>query len=132
MKICGSSNNRKYDVLQLFFCVKALVSIYLWSVINTQIKMKTNIYILIVFLFSVSFVGAQNTNETSNVTNEDKVFVSSSEDNTNESKAVFIEASELKEAVAKSTSDIRKYFNKTRNVDNLSLLFPKINKAEKA
>ncbi|WMI65617.1 hypothetical protein RBH94_00305 [Aestuariibaculum sp. YM273] len=94
--------------------------------------MKTNIYILIVFLFSVSFVGAQNTKETSNVSNEDKVFVSSTEDNTNESEAVLIEASELKEAVAKSTSDIRKYFNKTRNVDNLSLLFPKINKAEKA
>ncbi|MCH4551021.1 MULTISPECIES: hypothetical protein [Aestuariibaculum] len=94
--------------------------------------MKTNIYILIVFLFSVSFVGAQNTNETSNVSNGNKEVVTPSVDNTNESEVLFIDASEIREAVAKSTSDIRKYFNKTRNVDNLSLLFPKMNKAEKA
>lgn len=102
--------------------------------------MKTNIYILIVFLLSVSFAGAQNTNETTNVklsvtsvvSQDDTSVEKTSVTNANENEVLFIEASEVKESIAKSTSDIRKYFNKTRNVDNLSLLFPKMNKAEKA
>ncbi|GAA4306334.1 hypothetical protein [Aestuariibaculum suncheonense] len=102
--------------------------------------MKTNIYILIVFLFSVSFAGAQNTvevtsNETNStvlVSNDDNAVVASEENTSKNKEVLFIKATEVKEVIAKTTSDIRKYFNKTRNVDNLSLLFPKINKAEKA
>ncbi|MBD0832045.1 hypothetical protein [Aestuariibaculum sediminum] len=101
--------------------------------------MKTNIYILIVFLFSVSIASAQNT---SKVNNEDTIVkvsevsrevVTSNKKVTNNSNMVeLIDSSEVKEAIAQSTSDIRKYYNKIRNVDNLSLLFPKINKVIKA
>ncbi|MBP0903894.1 hypothetical protein ACFSKN_05465 [Mariniflexile gromovii] len=102
--------------------------------------MKTNFYILIIFLLAFSFGNAQNTTETVNVeinntvsVSEDskQVTVENATTTTSENEAILIDASDLKESIARS-SDIRLYFNRLRNVDNLNLLFPKINKPFKA
>ncbi|WP_372753296.1 hypothetical protein [Mariniflexile sp.] len=103
--------------------------------------MKTNLYILIIFLLAFTFGNAQSTTET--VNNEVINIVSVSDDNkevtvenatinTNENEVILMDASVVKEAVARSSSDIKIYFNRLRNVDNLNLLFPKMNKAVKA
>lgn len=92
--------------------------------------MKTNFYILIVFLLTVSLGHAQSTEEAKNVESVKTVTV---DDNvTKENEGVLIDASELKETIARSASDIRIYFNRQRKVGNISLVFPKINKAVKA
>ena len=103
--------------------------------------MKTNFYILLIFLLAFTFGNAQSTTEV--VNNEINNTVSVSEDNkqvtvetttntVNENEVMLIKASEVKESVARSSSDIRIYFNRLRNVDNLNLLFPKMNKDLKA
>ncbi|MDO7171515.1 hypothetical protein [Mariniflexile sp. AS56] len=101
--------------------------------------MKTNFYILLIFLLAFSFGNAQSTTEV--VTVEISNTVSVSEDDkqvtvetvTNiENEAVLIDASQVKESVARTNSDIKLYLNHVRNVDNLDLLFPKMNKAVKA
>lgn len=103
--------------------------------------MKTNFYILLIFLLAFTFGNAQSTTEV--VNNEINNIVSVSEDNkqvtvettTNtvkENEVILINASEVKESVARSSSDIRIYFNRLRNVDNLNLLFPEMNKDLKA
>lgn len=103
--------------------------------------MKTNFYILLIFLLAFTFGNAQSTTEV--VNNEINNTVSVSEDNkqvtvetttntVNENEVMLINASEVKESVARSSSDIRIYFNRLRNVDNLNLLFPKMNKDLKA
>ncbi|MEN3324836.1 hypothetical protein VP395_13945 [Mariniflexile soesokkakense] len=89
--------------------------------------MKTNFYILIIFLLAFSFGNAQSTTETVNDEITNTVSVS-----TVENEVILIDASEVKESIARSNSDIKLYFNRLRNVDNLNLLFPKINKAIKA
>ncbi|WP_027138892.1 hypothetical protein [Gaetbulibacter saemankumensis] len=94
--------------------------------------MKTNFYILIIFLLTVSFAGAQNKVEVVNNENVKAVSVSNNNENTEINEAVLIDAKELKESIAKSASDIRIYLNRVRKVDNLNLLFPKIHKAAKA
>jgi len=99
--------------------------------------MKTNFYIVLTFLLAFSFGNAQSTTEPVKV--ETNTTVSVSENNkqltvetTTANEVILIDASEIKETIARSTSDIKSYFNRLRNVDNLNLLFPKINKAVKA
>lgn len=104
--------------------------------------MKTNFYILLILLLSFSIGNAQSTSETVKVENDNIISVSQNDDitvtvqtTTNtviENEILLIDASELKESIARSNSDIKIYFNRLRNVDNLNLLFPKINKAVKA
>ncbi|MFI1770812.1 hypothetical protein [Thalassobellus citreus] len=105
--------------------------------------MKTNLYILLILLLSFSFGNAQSTsevvkvetNDTVSVSNNDNkviVTVEESTDVVNEKEVLLIDASELKKSVARSSSDIRIYLNRERKVDNLKLVFPKINKAIKA
>jgi hypothetical protein len=105
--------------------------------------MKTNFYILLILLLSFSFVNAQSTTkaikvETNNiviVSQEEKQVVTTVENTTdtvNENEVILIDASQVKESIARSNSDIRLYFNRLRNVDNLNILFPKANKAVKA
>lgn len=102
--------------------------------------MKTNVYILLFFLLAFSFGNAQSatevvkveTNNTVSVFENDKqVTVENTVNTVNENEAILIDASEVKESIARS-SDIKLYFNRLRNIDNLNLLFPKINKAAKA
>lgn len=103
--------------------------------------MKTNFYILIISLFSFAFGNAQSTTEvikveisnTVSVSQEDKqVSVEIITTTENENVVILIDASEVKESIARSSSDIKLYFNRLRNVDNINLLFPKMNKAVKA
>lgn len=103
--------------------------------------MKTNFYILLIFLLAFSFGNAQSTTEvvkveTNNIVsvseNDKQVTVENTVNTVNENEAILMDASEVKESIARSSSDIKLYFNRLRNVDNLNLLFPKINKEVKA
>jgi hypothetical protein len=116
---------------------------YIFDSSNNDKQMKTNFYILLILLLSFSFGNAQSTTvevkvETSNVVsvsqNDDDVtaIVETSTTTVNENEVLLIDASGVKESIARSNSDIRIYFNLLRNVDNLNLLFPKMNKAVKA
>ncbi|HEX9600503.1 MAG TPA: hypothetical protein VF985_03345 [Mariniflexile sp.] len=103
--------------------------------------MKANIYILLIFLLAFSFGNAQSitevvkveTNSIISVSENDKqVIVENTVNTVNENDVILIDASEVKESIARSNSDIKLYFNRLRNIDNLNLLFPKINKEVKA
>ncbi|TGV02986.1 hypothetical protein [Flavivirga rizhaonensis] len=102
--------------------------------------MKTNTYILLILLLSFSFGIAQSD---TNKIEENKVIsvsvngeeVTTVKDNAvktvKENDTVLIDAKELRESIAR-TSDIRRYLNRVRNVENIKFLFPKINKPVKA
>lgn len=105
--------------------------------------MKTNYYILLILLLSFSFVKAQDKVQDVEIESNTvvSVFESNDEVATNDTLKVvtekedeLINASELKESLARSSSDIRIYLNRVRvkKVDNIKLVFPKINKAVKA
>ncbi len=87
--------------------------------------MKTNFYILIVFLLTVTLGNAQDAEKVVTVETEKTISVENNEN-------LLIDAAELKETVARSSSDIRIYLNRQRKVSNITLVFPKINKAVKA
>lgn len=106
--------------------------------------MKTNFYILLILLFSFSFGNAQSENSSIEVKTNSVISVSemndevsvdslSIEDNKEET-VLLINAAEVKEAIARTNSDIRIYLNRMREkkVDNIKILFPQINKAIKA
>lgn len=103
--------------------------------------MKINFYILLILLLAFSFGNAQSEKTSIEIDSNSKIFVSemnkeiavknslnveSKEDN------LLIDASQIKEAIVRTNSDIRVYFNRERKVDNIKLLFPEINKAVKA
>ncbi|NJX15745.1 hypothetical protein [Tamlana crocina] len=92
--------------------------------------MKTNLYILIVFLLTVTLGNAQDAEKVATVETAKTVTVEANETVNNDT--LLIDAAELKETVARSSSDIRIYLNKERKVSNITLVFPKINKAVKA
>jgi len=121
-------------------CISFHVPIYL-SYQTTTTNMKANIYILLIFLLAFSFGNAQSitevvkveTNSIISVSENDKqVIVENTVNTVNENDVILIDASEVKESIARSNSDIKLYFNRLRNIDNLNLLFPKINKEVKA
>lgn len=102
--------------------------------------MKTN-YILLILLLSFSLGNAQSTTKAIEIESNNIVSVSendvvvvvtekASEEKQNE--VIFISEEKLIESIARSSSDIRIYLNKKRKVENIKLLFPKINKAKKA
>ncbi|MDD7885005.1 hypothetical protein [Flavivirga sp. 57AJ16] len=102
--------------------------------------MKTNTYILLILLLSFSFGIAQSdTNKIEansvipvSVNNEEVVIVKDNAVKTvKEHDTLLIDAKELRASMAR-TSDIRLYLNRVRNVENIRLLFPKINKPVKA
>ncbi|NJX15747.1 hypothetical protein [Tamlana crocina] len=92
--------------------------------------MKTNLYILIVFLLTVTLGNAQDAEKVATVETAKTVTVEANETVNNDT--LLIDAAELKETVARSSSDIRIYLNRQRKVGNITLVFPKINKAVKA
>ncbi len=104
--------------------------------------MKTNYYILFILLLSFSFANAQSTETVITEVSTTSVSVSK-EDNKIivldsvstkgiDSNDLILDANKVKESIAKSSSDIRIYLNRLRNVDNIKLVFPKMNKDEKA
>lgn len=104
--------------------------------------MKTNFYILLILLLSFSFANAQETTITvveeltiieTNVENSDSEI--SSEISNSEKTETTVnknkdESNETNEVIVKSSSDIRIYLNKVRNVQNINLLFPKVYKKQ--
>jgi len=117
-----------------FLCVMVHVVIYL-NHQNDPNQMKTRFYILLILLLSFSVANAQKDST------EVKA-VSVNELNVNPvSKINFSISTELinvkelnttNEVIARSSSDIRIYLNKERNVHNIKLLFPKIYKEKMA
>ncbi|WP_298236773.1 hypothetical protein [uncultured Algibacter sp.] len=90
--------------------------------------MKTNFYLLLILLLSFSVANAQSTTPSNKA--EVKNTVSETE-NVNNNDVEIIETLELKEVIAR-TSDIRSFLNRERKVENIKLVFPKINNARKA
>ena len=104
--------------------------------------MKTNFYILLILLLSFSFANAQETtitvveeltiiennveNSNSEISNE-VLNSENTETIVNKNKE---ESNETNEVIVKSSSDIRIYLNKVRNVQNINLLFPKVYKKQ--
>lgn len=87
--------------------------------------MKTNFYILIVFLLTFSFSYAQNKEVKENTSVKITV-------NTDVKEEVeILDTLEIKEALVK-TSDIRKFLNRERNEENIKYVFPDINRRKTA
>tara|TARA_R110002050_G_scaffold300018_1_gene467398 strand:+ start:92783 stop:93097 length:315 start_codon:yes stop_codon:yes gene_type:complete len=104
--------------------------------------MKINFYILLILL-SFSTAEAQSTSEVVKVETNDTVSVSNNDNNVivnveksnvevNENEVLLIDASQFKKSIARSSSDIRIFLNRERKVENIKLVFPKMNKAVKA
>ena len=100
--------------------------------------MKINFYILLILL-SFSTAEAQSTSEVVKVETNDTVSVSNNDNNVivnveksnvevNENEVLLIDASQFKKSIARS----RIFLNRERKVENIKLVFPKMNKAVKA
>lgn len=103
--------------------------------------MKTNFYILLILLFTASFSNAQSApavvevevNKTISVSIDDEIATVISEVNSiKENDSLLIDATSVKETIARSSSDIRVYLNRKRKVSNINLVFQGINKATRA
>ncbi|WP_406684476.1 hypothetical protein N1F78_01785 [Seonamhaeicola sp. MEBiC1930] len=101
--------------------------------------MNKRIYILLVLVLSFTFANAQETTvevnvETTQTISEDNdnTVVANDTLNTSKEEVLLISEDELRASIAGTASDIRTYFNRERKVDNIKLLFPKMNKAIKA
>ena len=96
--------------------------------------MKT-IYILLILLLSFSFANAQDNVEAIKM-DANVLFSGNNEDvtlNVNNSKtAPTVKEDITTEATIARNSDIKIYLNHLRNVENIELLFPKLNKTVKA
>lgn len=101
--------------------------------------MKTNYFILLILLFSFSLANAQSnvvtleedTTELNSITDNNET-VNKSTTTEIENEVILENAETVIETIVRSRSDIKIYFNQLNNVDNLNLLFPKINKAKTA
>tara|TARA_R110002096_G_scaffold106741_4_gene234471 strand:- start:3439 stop:3756 length:318 start_codon:yes stop_codon:yes gene_type:complete len=105
--------------------------------------MKTNFYIVLTLLLTISVGNAQSETIGTEAKTNNVISVSEMNDEVsvdtlgveNKNEAVLlINASELKETIARTNSDIRIYLNRVneKKVDNIKLLFPQINKVKKA
>jgi len=93
--------------------------------------MKTNFPLLIVVMLTFSIGNAQST-ELNRAVESSKTISVVGEDDNQVKESLLIDASKLKTTISRSSSDIRIYLNRKRNVGNISLVFPTINKAVKA
>ena len=106
--------------------------------------MKTIFYIFLILIFSLSFANAQETTSIvveeltiieNNVENSDSEISNKVLNSQNTETTINVnkeESNETNEVIVKSSSDIRIYLNRVRNVDNLNLLFPKMYKEKVA
>ncbi|XMO86956.1 hypothetical protein AAFN75_01410 [Algibacter sp. AS12] len=95
--------------------------------------MKANFYILFILLLSFSLGNAQSTNEVVSIDTNVIVSVSNeTEVSTVKNDSLLIDASQINETIARSSSDIRVYLNRKRKVSNINLLFREMNKATRA
>lgn len=82
--------------------------------------MKTNFYIFLIVVLSFSFSNAQSTIDTPKQESKEVVTSSTEID-------AQIDTLKLKDVISK-TSDIKNYLNMERKVENIKLVFPKINR----
>lgn len=106
--------------------------------------MKSNFYIFLILLVSFSAANAQEKTSDLNVNletvKEYKIDNTVSEINKEVSNTKDIQttveenkdSNETNKVIVRSSSDIRIYLNRVRNVDNINLLFPKIYKEKVA
>ena len=104
--------------------------------------MKTNFYIFLILILSFSFANAQESTLNvveelsiieNNVENSDLELSKEVSNSQNTETTVNNKKEEsTNEVIVKSSSDIRIYFNKVRNVENINLLFPKVYKKQVA
>ena len=106
--------------------------------------MKTNFYIFLILIFSLSFANAQETTSIvveeltiieNNVENSDSEISNKVLNSQNTETTINVnkeESNETNEVIVKSSSDIRIYLNKVRNVQNINLMFPKVYKKQVA
>ena len=94
--------------------------------------MKTNFYILTIFLLMFSFTNAQSSTVETLKGDVNATVSVDIKEVTVENEAVLIEASQTKDGITRINSDIKLYLNRFRNLDNLNILFPKINEAQEA
>jgi len=96
------------------------------------------LYILLTLLLTFSIGSAQSTsavveietNKTISVSIEHEIATLIEEVNTiKENDSLLIDATEVNETIARSSSDIRIYLNHKRKVSNINLVFKGINKA---
>lgn len=96
--------------------------------------------IILILILTATFANAQSNvvsietiNNTVSVSevNDDITADVNTVNEVNENEAVLIDADKVKETVARS-SDIRIYLNRERNVNNINLLFPNMNKQKSA
>jgi hypothetical protein len=99
--------------------------------------MKTNFIILLILLLTVSVGNAQSVDSENVVVKTSEIV--SVEDNakqvtvdTVEEDNTLIDTVEFEAILARTTSDIRSYLNRERNISNIGLLFPTIEKRVKA
>ncbi|GAL77975.1 hypothetical protein JCM19274_4474 [Algibacter lectus] len=99
--------------------------------------MKTNFIILLILLLTVSVGNAQSV-DSENVAVKTSEIVSVEDNakqdavNTVEEDNTLIDTVEFEAILARTTSDIRSYLNRERNISNIGLLFPTIEKRVKA
>ena len=99
--------------------------------------MKTNFIILLILLLTVA-VGNAQSGDSDNVVVKTSKIVSVEDDkkldtvNTVDDNNTLIDTVEFEAILARTTSDIRSYLNRERNISNISLLFPTIEKRVKA
>ncbi|MDN3665382.1 hypothetical protein ACFFU1_15520 [Algibacter miyuki] len=99
--------------------------------------MKTTFITLLILLLTVS-VGHAQSNKTEDVVVEVSKTISVENNKkqaattTVETKTIIKDSAEVEAILAKSTSDIRSYLNRERQVSNIGLLFPSLAKRVKA
>ena len=103
--------------------------------------MKT-FYIILILLLTASFANAQSndvsvetkTNNTVSVSevNDEVTTTVNSVNVETENEAILIDTEKVKESIARGTSDIRTFLNREKNMNNINLLFPNMNKAKSA
>lgn len=93
--------------------------------------MKINALLIIALILTFSIGNAQSTEPNSLVDSSKNISVTS-DDAIKLKETLLIDASKLKTTISRSSSDIRIYINRKRNVGNISFVFPKINKTLKA
>jgi hypothetical protein len=97
--------------------------------------MKTRFYILLILLLSFSLVNAQKDSTKVKAVSVNELNVNPVSKFNLSISTELINVKELNttnEVIARSSSDIRIYLNKERNVQNIKLLFPKIYKEKMA
>jgi len=128
-----------FSVFNRLFCFRVLYRLYI--VMLNYLTMYQKTYILLLLALSFSYVNAQQNSDELKKDKLEKIkieykvnVVTDSIDGLiNEPKSFLISEEALKALIISSrVSDIKTLSNRERNVENIKILFPKMNKVKKA